>query len=636
IAEGAIGKVFRANDSGFARIVALKQMHDRSTDRLTEQLQATFLLEGEVTARLDHPGILPMYGLGRTKSGQPFYVMKFIDTPDFESLINKFHCTQSGNTTASTITAEQLRKLLSHFLAACQTLQYAHDRGVLHCDVKPANIMTGRYGETYVVDWGMAILFKVNTSHKNELQSGGGPIQPLLQNSRVALHRDQGGSRSFVSGTLGYMAPEHYQANRENSIKEMTPACDIFSMGAVLYQIITGVIPVNAVSDETASERVQRISKGEFLPASSITSGVHKSLAAICQKAMHPDRLLRYHRLSDLADDVEKWLAGEPVSARQESYMERVYRWSNRNRTGVFLGFGGLILILLTSMVILFIEQKNRVQMEETDFELVYEQELALKNERNAIAQRKRVVEREALRIKSEKLLVATINRFIEDVSNNPDLKNNPDLEDLRNDLLKAPMEYLSQFETELNDIPDTSPESMALVANGFAQLGALTSRIGKKAEALMAFEKSIATFEKVLKLQPDNRDFQVELARSLKRTAETHQLMGNYKLAEPIIDRAYSIINNLLKNDINNFIYLNEQADIQDDMGVIYRATERADKARELFQQAIETREKLVLLEPDNETFKLDLASSYRILGISQQDIGKNEEARKSYYKYL
>lgn len=637
IAEGAIGSVFRANDSSFARTVALKQMHDRSVDRFKEQLHATFLLEGEVTARLDHPGVLPMYGLGRTGSGLPYYVMKFIDTPDFESLINKYHGIQSGNTTASTITAEQLRKLLSHFLAACQTLQYAHDRGVLHCDVKPANIMTGRYGETYVVDWGMAILFKAHIPISNsESYQFIDPIYPMLDNSRSALHRDQGGTRSFIGGTLGYMAPEHYQANQENCIKEMTPACDIFSMGAVLYQIITGVMPVNAVADETTAERVLRIRKGEYVPVSFVKSGVSKSLDAICQKAMNPDRSLRYKRISDLADDVEKWLAGEPVSARRESVIERCYRWANRNRTSVFLGFGGLVLILFTSMVIIFIEQKNRVQMEESDVELVFEQQLALKNERNAIAQRKRVEEREALRIKSEKLLVATINRFIDDVSNNPDLKNNPDLEDLRNDLLRAPMEYLTQFEVELNSIPDTSPESIALVANGFAQLGELTSRIGKKAESLTAFEKSVATFEKVLTLQKNNDDFQNGLARTLQLKAETHRIMGNFNLAEPNIEKAYTIINKLLEKNVDNFNYLNDQADIEDHLGVIYRATQRADKARQLFEKALKTREKLVKAEPMNQKFQLDLAASYRILGISLQDLGDYQGASKCYTQYL
>ncbi len=637
VARGAIGEVYQANDTGFARNVALKKMQQRDADRLKEQLRATFLLEGEVTGRLDHPGVLPMYGLGQTRDGNPFYVMKYIDTPDFESLINQFHGTTSGDTTATVISNEYLRKLLSHFSAACQTLQYAHDRGVLHCDVKPANIMTGRYGETYVVDWGMALLFKVDQN--GEIRSSHHfvePIQPVLQNSRQALHRDQGGMRDFIGGTLGYMSPEHYQANRESRVSGMTPAADIFSMGAILYQILTGVMPVNARPDESMEQRLGRIAEGRFESASSLVSGIPRPLDAICRKAMASNPAMRYENIKDLATDIEKWQAGEPVSAYSETLLERGYRWANRNRTAVLSSVTALIVILVGVFIMAFIEKQNRLAIQAKNMELVFEHRQAMINAEEASRQRIRVEEREKMRIRSEKILIATINRYIKDVTNHPELKSRPDLESLRIDLLKGPLEYYIQIDEELQNTPDTSDESMSLLAEGYTQLGNLIAEIGQKYDSLAAFEKSIVIFERLLKSQPDNTNFQFGYVRALQRAGDLNRIRGDVKLSELTTEKAYKLINQMIEKTPGDLKLVNEQADIEDDLAVTYRATGRSEKARELFQKAVAKREILVNSEPGKKDFQLDLATSYRMMGIALQDIGRNQEARENYLKYL
>lgn len=165
-AQGGMGEVFLAEDQEITRPVALKMMSAGSNiqnQRQKQFWQAFFLLEGEITGRLDHPGVVPVYGLGSTAAGRPYYAMKFVDSPTLEMLIQEYHQAESLSTRSTGQSNQKLRNLLGHFRAACLTIQYAHDRGVLHCDIKPANIMTGEYGETFVVDWGLAILSELNS-----------------------------------------------------------------------------------------------------------------------------------------------------------------------------------------------------------------------------------------------------------------------------------------------------------------------------------------------------------------------------------------------------------------------------------------------------------------------------------------
>jgi serine/threonine-protein kinase len=633
IAKGAIGIVYQARDASFARTVALKRLQDRPDDQIASQLRSTFLLEGEVTGRLDHPGVVPMYGLGKTQDGIPFYVMKFIDTPNFESLIDDYNKLKKNTKTTQSESNQYLRKLLSHFLAVCQTVHYAHDRGVLHCDIKPANVMTGKYGETYVVDWGMALLFKVglNSSSNNQHH-----ISPLLHNNVSALHRLQGGDREFIGGTIGYMSPEHYRANRQNSISEMTVSCDIFSLGAMLYQILTGFMPANAITDETAEMQIQRVRNGDFVPPNSINRSISKPLSAICMKAIASETGNRYQTVEDLAADIESWLADEPVSAYRENRYEKMQRWAIRNRTKVMIGVTSLLFLLFGTILFAYIKHLNHMELQQKNLEITLEHEQSIRNEAEAIAQKKEVEARELLRIRGEKIAISTINRFIDDVTNHPELKTRPDLENLRIDLLKGPMEYFLQIEDEFRKTPDTSEQSMFLLANGYSQLGNLISQIGRKYDSLVAFEKSITIFDNLTKTQPDNLNYQFGLIRALQRSGDLHQIMGESTIAEPYTQRAYGLIQNIVRKNSDDLIYINEQADIEDDLGVIYRATGRSDKARELFQKSVDMRERIVRIDPKNEGYKIDLARSYRTLGIAQQDVGKNEDARISYEKYL
>ena len=181
-AQGGLGEVFLARDEELNRDVALKQIQGRFAGDPTSR--ARFVVEAEVTAALEHPGVVPVYGMGTYPDGSPFYAMRFIRGENLKDAIRGFH--KSGDNPNSR--RLELQRLLRRFLAVCHTIAYAHSRGVLHRDLKPSNIMLGPYGETLIVDWGLAKLF-----------SGGAEVSPGEGNS-LRPRRD-GAIESTVPGS---------------------------------------------------------------------------------------------------------------------------------------------------------------------------------------------------------------------------------------------------------------------------------------------------------------------------------------------------------------------------------------------------------------------------------------------------
>ncbi len=151
-AEGGLGTVYLAEDRQFGRPVALKEMQERHHN--SESLQSRFLQEAKINARLQHPGIVPVFSLDRFADGRPFYAMRFVEGDSFDRAIRQFH--ESANALSSGERTLQLRKLLSHFVDLCHAIAYAHSQQIIHRDLKPSNVMLGKFGETLLIDWGLA------------------------------------------------------------------------------------------------------------------------------------------------------------------------------------------------------------------------------------------------------------------------------------------------------------------------------------------------------------------------------------------------------------------------------------------------------------------------------------------------
>jgi eukaryotic-like serine/threonine-protein kinase len=326
-AEGGLGKVSVAHDGELNREVALKEIQERHADH--PDSRARFLVEAEITGGLEHPGIVPVYGLGAYADGRPFYAMRFIKGDSLKEAIERFHKNKGPINAGKR--ALELRQLLGRFNDVCDAIAYAHSRGVLHRDLKPGNIMLGKYGETLVVDWGLAKPVGGPTSKEADAEE---PLRPASGDGSAPT---QMGS---AIGTPQFMPPEQ-AAGR---LDQLGPASDVYSLGATLYCLLTGKAPFR---DPDVGAVLQEVQRGDFPPPRQVHREVHPALDAICLKAMAIRPADRYPTPSALGGDIEKWLADEPVSAWREPWRVRAGRWARRNQTLVAAMAAGLLVAIL-------------------------------------------------------------------------------------------------------------------------------------------------------------------------------------------------------------------------------------------------------------------------------------------------
>jgi tetratricopeptide (TPR) repeat protein len=341
-AAGGLGMVFAAQDSELGRTVALKCMKDWANP--DPGFRRRFLLEAEVTAHLEHPGVVPVYGMGQDAQGRLFYAMRLVGGETLSDAIRRLYAGRTENARDPKWNLE-FRRLLQNFIAVCQTVAYAHSRGIIHRDIKPANIMLGTFGETLLLDWGLA------------KRTGSRGDEPEPDEEIIRSHRGEGPDRTMSQVALGtprYMSPE--QAAGQWDL--VGPASDIYSLGASLYVLLSGR-PVYEGGRETVLDKARG---GQIRPPQEINASIPPALQAICLKAMAGRPQDRYATARELADDVERWLADEPVGAFDDPWRERARRWIGRHRAMVTGAAAALAVALagLTLGLVLMTAAKNR------------------------------------------------------------------------------------------------------------------------------------------------------------------------------------------------------------------------------------------------------------------------------------
>lgn len=278
LGEGGMGTVHLAFDHLILREVALKTLRDDLSD--SEDLQQHFIQEAQLTGQLDHPNILPVYEL-RTRSdgGAPSVIMRYVDGETYSELVERLHASP---------TDAQLHETLQVFLKVCDAMSFAHERGVVHCDLKPENIMVGKHGQVYVMDWGVAFLRE------------GEQLSPRGTGSDGTSLRSRGLRHSPLGGTLGYMAPEQLAGDR-SAINATT---DIYGLGGILCVLLTGKPPrteASAVADRYQTPRLEdREAMAEVPP----------ELCRIAERALSPAQADRFQSVDELKYEMEAFMAG--------------------------------------------------------------------------------------------------------------------------------------------------------------------------------------------------------------------------------------------------------------------------------------------------------------------------------------
>lgn len=613
-AKGGLGQVSTAADEQLKRTVAIKEIQPRFAGHPVSRQR--FLEEAEITGSLEHPGIVPVYGAGTFADGRPYYVMRFIQGTSLTEAIAAWHMATSLAAKSSVEHALEFRKLLGHFIAVCDAVQYAHDRGILHRDLKPSNIMLGKYGETFVVDWGLA--------------KAVGQVEPIVADTENVIepvdHRKgeqpqtQPGDKL---GTLDYMSPEQATGRLE----EIGVTSDVYSLGASLYHLLTGAPPFrqgsegcpgSGSSEHSPSEAlqrqfdllVQRITKGDFPKPTVVKPDVPRALEAICLKAMSLRPSDRYVSTRELASDIERCLADEAISALQDSWWERVGRWSRRHRAFVAAIVGllstmvvGLVVgtILLEHERALTAIQRNRAIDSDrfAQVQLVKAQD----SERKALAEADRAnklaehADQEAQRAAQKSEEVTQVTNFLVNLFRTADPLSlrAKGFREVGQELTRITADDL--LKRGVQRIEDLQQQPL-VQATLLEHLGDIYRDLGDYAASKQLLDR--AWEQRRARLEPDDPAI-AETALSLGRW---HQDQGHFQDAKEFYDQALSI---RLKHWPEESLPV---AEVQFHQAWLISDRDQQQPAAEVFRKVLQTREKLLGPEhPETQAAKVFLA---------------------------
>jgi WD40 repeat protein len=313
--EGGLGRVLRARDRSLDRLVAVKELKEP-----TPEAAARFVREVMLTARLQHPSIISIYEIGARDDGSPFYAMKLVEGRPLDQVI------------ADTTSLTERIALLPHAAAVADAIAYAHDRGIIHRDLKPANVIVGPFGETVVIDWGLAKDLRASAP------AGSGPdvAAALVDETQLPLVRTQAGA---MLGTPAYMPPEQM---RGATVDERA---DVFALGGILYHVLTGRAPYDSDSFRDA---VARIAAGTPIALAEREPRIPAELATIVEKAMAADPRDRYRTAKELAADLGRYRTGQLVGAHHYTPARLAIRFAKRHKAG-FLAAAAFVTALSVS-----------------------------------------------------------------------------------------------------------------------------------------------------------------------------------------------------------------------------------------------------------------------------------------------
>ncbi len=582
-ARGALGEVFVAEDEEFHREVALKRIQKRYADDADSRRR--FLLEAEVTGRLEHPGIVPAYGLTADERGQPCYAMRLVQGETLQEAIRRFHeADRPGRDEGAR--GLELRQLLNRFVAVCNAVAYAHSRGIVHRDLKPANVMLGRYGETLVVDWGLARAIARDEAAR---ASGEQTLAPSGDSGAGATQLGQ------AVGTPAFMPPEQAEGRWDR----VGPASDIYSLGATLYCLLTGAPPFLGGSAEV----LERVKRGDFPPPHERKKGVPGALAAVCLKAMARAPEQRYATVLDLAADVEHWLGDEPVSAWREPRRARLGRWARRHRV---LVSGGAALLLAVAASLAVVTTLTGA---------AYEREHLAKKE----AEENFDLARQA------------VEKYLTEVSEN-DLLNKPGLEPLRKKLLQAALEYHRKFIEKRRDDPRVRAE----LGHAYHRLAGITAALGSQKEAIALYGRALAVRQELAAAGPADRARRDDLAKSYHGLGNACRAVNRTAEALAAYREALALREGLARDQPDVPAYRNDLAASHTSLGHLHSDTARYAEATAAYRRALALRERLAAAHPTEAAYRQNLATTHTHLAIVFAALSQMGRAEAEHGKAL
>jgi eukaryotic-like serine/threonine-protein kinase len=648
-ARGGLGAVFVALDEELHREVALKQILDHHADDPTSRTR--FVLEAEITGGLEHPGIVPVYGLGSYGDGRPYYAMRFVRGESLKDAIASFHNDETLKADFGKRSLA-LRKLLRRFVDVCNAIDYAHTRGVLHRDIKPANVIVGNHGETLVVDWGLA---KVLGRPETDSTCGERNLTP---SSASGSAETLPGS---VLGTPAYMSPE--QASGD--LGHLGVQSDVYSLGATLYCLLVGKPPFEG-NDFAAILRAAKT--GDFAPPRAAARAIDPALSAVCMKAMALEPKDRYVSCRSLADDVERWAADEPVSAWHEPLTKRALRWTRRHRTWLVAASAAAIMMLVGLGAVATVQaQANRdLKRHNSDLTAANKREQAARSQ----AEARFALARDAIE--------AYHTGASEDV-----LLKEPRLKDLRNKLLGSALGFYQKLQAVLEAEPGQA--ARAELASAYQRVGELDRQISSWPASREAYERALAIYTRLIRESPNSEEHQFALAdaqlqygRVLCESGLTSEGVKAAEQSRAIFERLVrdhpqnpkhrralalahltigSALNFWMGRKSEAFLAYQKGADVYQrlardypdvvqyqsglagawyDLGAALTDSGRVVEGLRLLEQALPVQERLARDQPDVAEFQYTLGRALTSIGTLRFDLGRPADAMKSFKQSL
>ena len=511
IARGGMGRIMAARDRRLGRPVAIKELLTASGD-----LRGRFEREARITARLQHPSIVNLLEAGTWPGGEPFYVMKLVAGDSLDKVI------------AQRPTLEARLALLPNVIAAVDALAYAHSLRVIHRDLKPANVLVGEFGETVVIDWGLA---------KDLADTSGAPDVTFGPYTTPTVPGQT--EAGTVMGTPAYMPKEQAEGDAVDE------RADVYALGAMLYHTLAGAPPYTGKTAETILDAVIA---GPPPPLDARTSGVPPDLVTIVTKAMAHAPADRYPTAKQLAEDLKKFQTGQLVVAHNYSARQLLRRWIRRHRTAVIVAAVAIVLLGVLGVVSVrrIVGEQARTEQKRRDAVALMSFMLGDLRDKleplgkldllESVAEKARAYyeDRHATDDPEEQRLHAVALNNLGDVLATRDAPG----------ALARYREALAMAE----DLVARKPDDVAvlrMIAMGYGRIGKVLVAQGDMNAALVAYRAAVTAYERLVAVDPSDVEqqrglwvAQARIGNLLERRGDAVGALASYRKTQVIVER--------------------------------------------------------------------------------------------------